>query len=101
MKNNRRALTYKGGDSTIISHTATTATTIKGLTNGLTKEEEKGKTVKPLTVLTTRRALTTRSAGDISLESLAHIIRNGSDIEKQGIDPNNPPKDITYEMLFK
>lgn len=87
MKNNRRALTYKGGDSTIISHD-----TIKGLTNGLTKEEAIGKTVKPLT---------TRSAGDISLESLAHIIRNGSDIKKQGISPINPPKDITYEMLFK
>jgi hypothetical protein len=102
MKNNRRALTYKGGDSTIISHT--TATAIKGLTNSLTNkeaQEAKAETVKPLTVLTTRRALTTRSAGDISLESLAHIIRNGSDIEKQGIDPNNPPKDITYEMLFK
>ena len=31
---------------------------------------------------------------------LAHILRRGSELEKYSIDPNNPPKDITYEMLF-
>jgi hypothetical protein len=58
-------------------------------------------TYKPTPLKRVRRVRRVRQVrANNKIVQLAYIIRRGSELEKKNIDPNNPPEDITYEMLF-
>jgi hypothetical protein len=97
MKNNSKTLTYKGGGEYSVPKVSTDVALILS-----PKEQAKQSTASRASrAMGLPKQVTQVTQVEPDIARLVHTIRKGDKIDNKDINPDIPPTNITYEMLFK